>query len=297
MAESERKRCFVVGPIGGDESDERIHADWLLEEIIQPVFDEHFKDFDVTRADKIAEPGQIDAQVIEALLDSELVIADMTTLNPNAFYEIGIRHMVAEPIIHMNLEGEKIPFDVGSYRSIKFSRKRPRDLKEARAALENAVNAALKKGHRVDNPVTAARGKIELRKTASSTERLLMDELQALKLKVANMESRNYLDLSNLHVLSAADHRELGNRPPEGFVRFELHVATPFEESKIEDLLGSLGIGSDLFNTSGDETWRSVDVPAGLVNRNLLRTLSNNAKRSKVKVTAIAADGSRLLEV
>jgi hypothetical protein len=62
--------------------------------------------------------------------------------------------------------------------------------------------------------------KIELRKTASFAERLLMDEFQALKLKVANMESRNYLDLSNLHVLSAADHRELGNRPPEGFVRF-----------------------------------------------------------------------------
>ncbi|RWE79211.1 hypothetical protein [Mesorhizobium sp.] len=48
-----KKLCFVVGPIGSNDSDDRVHADWLLEEIIRPVFDEHFTDFHVERADKI----------------------------------------------------------------------------------------------------------------------------------------------------------------------------------------------------------------------------------------------------
>ncbi|MDR7145186.1 hypothetical protein [Rhizobium sp. BE258] len=129
---AEKKTCFVVGPIGDDDSDDRIHADWLLEEIIEPVFREHFPDFHVARADRMPNPGQITTQVITALLDSELVIADLTTLNPNAFYEIGIRHTIQKPIIHMHLEGQRIPFDVASVRSVKFSRRRPSDLRSAR---------------------------------------------------------------------------------------------------------------------------------------------------------------------
>src|SRR4029077_4166673 len=86
------KTCFVVGPIGDAGSPTRGHADWLLDEIIQPVFAEHFKDFEVIRSDKIAQPGMIDSEVINHLLDADLVIADLTFQNPNVFYEMGIRH-------------------------------------------------------------------------------------------------------------------------------------------------------------------------------------------------------------
>lgn len=185
---TERKKCFVVGPIGADDSEDRIHADWLLEEIIQPVFAEHFKEFDVTRADKISDPGRIDAQVISSLLESELVIADLTTLNPNAFYEIGIRHTVQKPIIHMHLEGERIPFDIASFRSIKFDRKRPRDLRAARELLKASVTAALDEGHEVDNPVTFARGRVEFDKTATPAEKVVQEQLEAIAHRIETLE-------------------------------------------------------------------------------------------------------------
>jgi hypothetical protein len=96
------KLCFVVGPIGSEDGEERIHADWLLEGIIQPVLAD-FSEFTVERADKDPRPGLIDAQLIERLLMADLVIADLSFLNPNVFYEIGIRHMTQKPIIHMQL--------------------------------------------------------------------------------------------------------------------------------------------------------------------------------------------------
>jgi hypothetical protein len=71
-----------------------------------------------------------------------LVIADLTNLNPNAFYEIG-RHMAQKPIIHMFQVGQKIPFDVSLYRSIGFSRARPADLRDARTRLAAQVNALI----------------------------------------------------------------------------------------------------------------------------------------------------------
>jgi len=75
----EHKTTFVIGPIGA-----RLEADWLLEFIIEPLMEQH-PEFKVLRADKIAVPGRIDAQVINHLHDAELVIADLTGHNPNAF--------------------------------------------------------------------------------------------------------------------------------------------------------------------------------------------------------------------
>lgn len=79
--------------------------------------------------------------LLNDLLTADLVIADLSGLNPNAFYEIGIRHMAQKPIIHMQLADEKIPFDVSVYRAIKFSRTRPRDIRAARLALKQQVEA------------------------------------------------------------------------------------------------------------------------------------------------------------
>lgn len=181
-----KKLCFVVGPIGPDGGDDRIHADWLLEGIIQPVMTE-FSDFEVQRADQMTEPGLIDAQVINALLNAELVIADLSQLNPNAFYEIGIRHMIQKPIIHMQLADQKIPFDLSLYRAIKFARVRPRDLQTAREQLKAQVQSVLSAGYQVENPVTNARGRLKLEQHATPEMRILVDRIESLEASLTSL--------------------------------------------------------------------------------------------------------------
>jgi hypothetical protein len=182
------KLCFVVGPIGADDSADRVRADWLLEMVIQPVM-EDFPQFDVQRADKISTPGMIDAQIINSLLNADLVIADLTSLNPNAFYEIGIRHMAQKPIIHMQAADEKIPFDVSLFRSIKYSILRPRDLRDAQTALKSQIEAVLASGYRVDNPVTRTRGVVELQKDATAGEKILLEQIRSIDNRLANIEN------------------------------------------------------------------------------------------------------------
>jgi hypothetical protein len=185
-----KKDCFIVGPIGSADTPVRIHADWLLEEIFGPVM-AGYPEFTVHRADKLSQPGLIDTQVITHLLNDDLVIADITTLNPNAFYEIGIRHMVQKPIIHMHKVGEKIPFDISAYRSIQFSLERPSDLREARAQLKGAVEAVLAEGYKVDNPVTHARGVVHLQEQATDAQRVLLDEIEGIKERLGPGELRS----------------------------------------------------------------------------------------------------------
>lgn len=183
-----KKQCFVVSPIGKPGSDNRIHADWLLEGIIKPVFAEHYPDFEIVRADTISAPGLIDTQIIEPLLDADLVIADITTLNPNVFYEIGIRHVVQKPIVHMHLEGESIPFDISIFRSIPFSRTAFHDVERAKNDLKKALSAVFIEDYRVDNPVTRTRARFEFEKSASPKEQVLIAEIEALNQRLANLE-------------------------------------------------------------------------------------------------------------
>lgn len=157
IPEESFKTCFVACPIGEENSSTRHHADWLFEEIIQPTFATHFPNFRVDRADKMTAPGMIDTQIINHLVDADLVIVDLSELNPNAFYEMGIRHTVKRPTIHMFLEGTPLPFDVRAFRSIPFSLRNPAALRHARSILKQFVEEALKDGFEISNPFTMAR--------------------------------------------------------------------------------------------------------------------------------------------
>lgn len=64
------------------------------------------------RCDEIKHSGLIDDPMYRNLLEAELVIADISTLNANAMYELGIRHAIRPfSTIIIAQEEEKIPFD------------------------------------------------------------------------------------------------------------------------------------------------------------------------------------------
>lgn len=74
------------------------------------------------RADEIQDSGLIDKSMYALLVKADLVIADITTLNPNAIYELGIRH-ASRPnhtVILKDKEG-KIPFDLDHTRFLIYT--------------------------------------------------------------------------------------------------------------------------------------------------------------------------------
>jgi hypothetical protein len=196
MSES-RKLCFVVGPIGAEGTNERRHADLLMRLVIRPVMDQ-WPEFDIQRADQIAEPGMIDRQIITRLRDADLVIADLSTLNANAFYEIGIRHMVSKPIVHMQKKEESTPFDVSLFRAVKYSIDSVEGMDKAIEELKQQVAACLDSGHEVDNPVTRALGQINFDQKAMPEVQLIRAELDSLKAEVSQINARHQRTLNLL---------------------------------------------------------------------------------------------------
>ena len=199
---SAKKLCFIVGPIDDEGTDIRAHADWVLDGIIRPVM-AGYPDYQVKRADHDARPGLIGVQMINDLLDADLVIADLSYLNPNAFWEIGIRHVIGTPIIHMQLATQKIPFDVAGYRAIKFALARHMDLEKAKVDLKNFVNETMAPNYLQDNPVTNARGRLKLEQNATPETRVLMEEMDLLKSQMNDM--RRILGVHDHLLLTSSD--------------------------------------------------------------------------------------------
>jgi hypothetical protein len=148
--------CFYITPIGADGSEQRKHSDLFLGNIIEPALTAF--GLRVVRADAIDKPGIITRQVIEYLLRSRLVIADLSFHNPNVFYELAIRHAVRLPIVQIMRELDSIPFDVHQMRTILIDNRDiyalvPK-LETYRSEIANQVRRALEAGAEVDTPIS-----------------------------------------------------------------------------------------------------------------------------------------------
>jgi hypothetical protein len=108
--------CFYITPIGEEDSEQRRHSDLFLNSIVEPALEEF--GLVVVRADQIGKPGMITSQVIEHVLKSRLVIADLSFHNPNVFYELCLRHVCRLPTVQIIRKADRIPFDLDQFRTI-----------------------------------------------------------------------------------------------------------------------------------------------------------------------------------
>src|SRR5258706_16006838 len=83
--------CFFIAPIGADDSEHRRHSNAILSSYVEKALATVEPKLRVVRADKITQPGMITKQVLEYLLKSRLVVADLSYHNPNVFYELAVR--------------------------------------------------------------------------------------------------------------------------------------------------------------------------------------------------------------
>jgi CheY-like chemotaxis protein len=110
------KKCFFIAPIGQENSEIRARSDQLFSYIIKPAAKR--LGYQAIRGDHIDQPGMINTQVIEHLMEDDIAIADLTGKNPNVYYELAIRHGVNKPVINIKDVSESLAFDIIGMRTI-----------------------------------------------------------------------------------------------------------------------------------------------------------------------------------
>ncbi|MFZ0709189.1 MAG: TRAFs-binding domain-containing protein [Terrimicrobiaceae bacterium] len=109
------KTCFVVMGFGTKTDytkPKAFNLDKTYRNIIKPAA--LAAGFECVRADEIVHSGDINVPMYEQLLKADLVVADVSTYNSNAFYELGVRHALRPyTTIIISEDGLTFPFDVG----------------------------------------------------------------------------------------------------------------------------------------------------------------------------------------
>jgi hypothetical protein len=171
MPDTEKPVCFAIAPIGPKDSDIRRRSDKVLKHVFKKALGDKY---DVIRGDDIDEPGMITSQVLRAVQDSPLVVADLTRHNPNVLYELAVRHAIEKPVIHViEPKLSKIPFDIQGFRTIEFDLTDPDSIESAVEQLRKQTDQA-EKGKWGETPVKLAN--IMQRSRGDSLETVLLKE-------------------------------------------------------------------------------------------------------------------------
>ena len=152
MSEIGAKSCFVIMPFGKKSADnplwtehdsigKEIDFDAVYDEIIEPAITE--LGIDCTRCDEIAKSGSIHKTMITGIATADLAIVDLSTLNPNVFYELGVRHALRPAVTillrHAGIE-KAIPFNIGGMKVVDYD---PDAKEESRKRIQEYATSGL----------------------------------------------------------------------------------------------------------------------------------------------------------
>ena len=142
-------KLFVAMPYGietgrldpNDAGSERtLPFDEIWTQLIRPAIPESWN---TKRADELHELGVIDQLYAEWLLESDVVLADLTFANANVFYELGIRHALSsKSTVLIAHDGSLHPFDVRNQRIVHYDYFRATAVDSFRGQLRDALTAA-----------------------------------------------------------------------------------------------------------------------------------------------------------
>lgn len=182
--ETNKKRCFVITPIGATESKIRRKIDGVIECAIKPAL----KEYEVIVSHQEINSGSIKSNIIKNIYDCELVIANLTTQNANVMYEVALRHAVAKPIIHITEDLMELPFDINDHRTIEYTDDMM-GVRELKIKIEKMVNDIENSKDKISNPIVDSLGKTNIIELTDNNINM-NDAINGILLSLKNISER-----------------------------------------------------------------------------------------------------------
>ena len=146
-SEKEKKpSCFVIMPIADQKGYDANHFTYVYEDIIKPAIIEAGMEVDQARADEVKNSNLIHLDILRKVIESDIAICDMSSRNPNVFYELGMRQAFDKPTVLIRDEETAVPFDINGLRYVEYKKgMRHRDVLKAVDDLAEMLKATYDK--------------------------------------------------------------------------------------------------------------------------------------------------------
>lgn len=199
MGDKILRKCFIIMPFVDmrytKEDGEIIELnksqlDYIYEDFIKKAVDSfESEEYTFSGERYTSSSGNIIKGIVNKLYQADVVIADITGLNPNVMYELGIRHTLMDNTILLAQDTTQIPSDLKSYIAVIYDY--PWDTHKAdeiysvfEKELHKALNERLEKWNESDNPV---RDFLSIKQVFRNEQRI--EEIQSNLLLLSLMNS------------------------------------------------------------------------------------------------------------
>lgn len=184
--EQTKKKCFVIMPISDVDGYPKGHLNRVYDYIIVPACKQ--EGYEPIRADATSKSNVIIVDILRNILECDMAICDLSSRNPNVFYELGFRQAFNMKTVLMKDDQTDRPFDVSTIRSINYESSLRIDLvnkaiteltkalKETNEMSEKEPNSLLKLLS-IDNPA-----KLPDRQKLSLDSSLILQAIQDLSM-------------------------------------------------------------------------------------------------------------------
>lgn len=133
-------------------------------------------DYEFTNAGDMDNQQNILKDIVLGISEATVIIADLTGLNANVFYELGLAHAMNKKVIIITQQIDELPFDIKSYRANEYSLlfyRIPKLYEELEKLLRGAVDNSVKYG----NPVSDFIPNYFLKSESISNAQNILDNL------------------------------------------------------------------------------------------------------------------------
>ena len=282
------KICFVVMGFGKKtdyESGRTLDLDATYEAIISPAAKNN--SLRCVRANEILHSGVIDARMFQMLLRADLVIADISTGNVNAVYELGVRHALRpHSTIIMKEKDGRMYFDLDHVNTFEYAHLGEdighREARRATAALSSLISQSLQ-DEVPDSPVYTFLPTLQQPHLTDAEYKILLDRADELGGKFSALVSdAECAAKQSKHLEAAEGFREALNYvscDPYLIQQYALHTYKSQQPSALMALVNATKIIDDLRpERSNDPETLGI---AGAIYKNIWRVAGDTEMLSK----------------
>lgn len=102
--------CFIIMPISDPDGYKPGHFQHVFDDLLAPACDK--AGYQALRADQVRETNLIHLDVLQRIIDSPMVLCDLSSRNPNVLFELGLRQAFDKPVALVQEVGTPQIFDI-----------------------------------------------------------------------------------------------------------------------------------------------------------------------------------------